>query len=251
MITRGGARRRPRSVRAPRTCPAPRRSGRHERTYFTEALRDYLLNRSDILGDTYEERYTRLHRGGLRIHTTLDPILQAQAERAPQRAARQRRRASTPRSRRSTRQDRRDPGDGRRAGVRGRPERGQPGAGAEPDRVEHQVVHPVGGAPGRGQPRKTSSMARIRAVLPNVGNPDEPFFEIRGGGQRWYRHAPQPHRPLDQLCVRPHVADRRSQSDGRHGVPDGCEPVPLPRPAARANASRSSRSRRSRPAPTR
>lgn len=51
-------------------------------TYFTEALRDYLLNRSDILGDTYEERYTRLHRGGLRIHTTLDPVVQAQAEAA-------------------------------------------------------------------------------------------------------------------------------------------------------------------------
>ena len=51
-----------------------------ERTYFTEALRDYLLNRSDILGETYEERYTRLHRGGLLIHTTLDPNLQAQAE---------------------------------------------------------------------------------------------------------------------------------------------------------------------------
>lgn len=52
------------------------------RTYFTEALRDYLLNRSDILGDDYQERYTRLHRGGLRIHTTLDPLLQARAERA-------------------------------------------------------------------------------------------------------------------------------------------------------------------------
>jgi penicillin-binding protein 1A len=52
------------------------------RTYFTEALRDYLLNRSDILGDTYEERYTRLHRGGLRIQTTLDPFLQARAEEA-------------------------------------------------------------------------------------------------------------------------------------------------------------------------
>lgn len=52
------------------------------RTYYTEALRDYLLNRSDILGDTYEERYTLLHRGGLSIHTTLDPDLQAEAERA-------------------------------------------------------------------------------------------------------------------------------------------------------------------------
>lgn len=52
------------------------------RTYYTEALRDFLLNRSDILGDTYQERYTRLYRGGLHIHTTLDPALQRQAERA-------------------------------------------------------------------------------------------------------------------------------------------------------------------------
>ena len=51
-----------------------------ERTYYTEAVRDYLLNRSDILGDTYEDRYTQLYRGGLVIHTTLDPGLQAQAE---------------------------------------------------------------------------------------------------------------------------------------------------------------------------
>jgi penicillin-binding protein 1A len=52
------------------------------RTYYTEALRDYLLNRSDILGDTYQERYTRLYRGGLHIHTTLDPALQRRAEAA-------------------------------------------------------------------------------------------------------------------------------------------------------------------------
>ena len=42
-----------------------------ERTYYTEALRDYLLNRSDILGDTYQERYTRLYRGGLQILSAL------------------------------------------------------------------------------------------------------------------------------------------------------------------------------------
>jgi penicillin-binding protein 1A len=52
------------------------------RTYYTEALRDYLLNRSDILGDTYQERYNRLFRGGLRIHTTLDSNLQVLAEQA-------------------------------------------------------------------------------------------------------------------------------------------------------------------------
>ena len=48
-----------------------------QRTYFSEALRDYLLNRSDVLGATYEERYNQLFRGGLRIHTTLDANLQA------------------------------------------------------------------------------------------------------------------------------------------------------------------------------
>ena len=52
------------------------------RTYFTETVRDLLLNRSDILGDTYQERYSRLFRGGLRIYTTLDPYLQVQAEAA-------------------------------------------------------------------------------------------------------------------------------------------------------------------------
>ena len=51
-----------------------------EPTYYSEALRDYLLNRSTILGDTYEERYTRLYRGGLSIQTTLDPFIQARAE---------------------------------------------------------------------------------------------------------------------------------------------------------------------------
>jgi membrane peptidoglycan carboxypeptidase len=52
----------------------------HTRTYYTEALRDFLLNKSDILGATYEERYSALFRGGLRIHTTFDPYLQQQAE---------------------------------------------------------------------------------------------------------------------------------------------------------------------------
>ncbi|MFK7918891.1 MAG: transglycosylase domain-containing protein [Ilumatobacter sp.] len=53
-----------------------------QRTYYTEALRDYLLNRSDILGATYEQRYNLLFRGGLQIHTTFNPDMQAAAERA-------------------------------------------------------------------------------------------------------------------------------------------------------------------------
>lgn len=54
----------------------------YTRTYYTEALRDILLNRSTILGQTYEERYTALYRGGLRIHTTYDPFVQSFAENA-------------------------------------------------------------------------------------------------------------------------------------------------------------------------
>ncbi len=54
----------------------------YSRSYFTEALRDYLLNISDILGDTYEQRYNQLFRGGLRIHTTLKPGMQVAAETA-------------------------------------------------------------------------------------------------------------------------------------------------------------------------
>jgi penicillin-binding protein 1A len=51
-------------------------------TYFTSALRDYLLEQSDILGGTPQERYNALYRGGLQIYTTLDPRLQALAEEA-------------------------------------------------------------------------------------------------------------------------------------------------------------------------
>lgn len=51
-------------------------------TYFTIALRDYLLNRSNILGATEQERANVLYRGGLQIHTTLDPAMQEHAENA-------------------------------------------------------------------------------------------------------------------------------------------------------------------------
>ena len=51
-------------------------------TYYTIALRDYLLNRSNILGATEQERANVLYRGGLQIHTTLDPAMQEHAENA-------------------------------------------------------------------------------------------------------------------------------------------------------------------------
>ena len=52
------------------------------RTYFTEEVKDYLLNRSTALGATYQERYNKLFRGGLKIYTTLDKSAQAYAEAA-------------------------------------------------------------------------------------------------------------------------------------------------------------------------
>lgn len=51
-------------------------------TYFTEALREYLLERSNILGDTEQARANLLYRGGLSIYTTFDPLLQVHAEAA-------------------------------------------------------------------------------------------------------------------------------------------------------------------------
>jgi len=52
------------------------------RSYFSEAVKDYLLNKSDVLGASYQERYNALFRGGLRIHTTLDADYQVAAEAA-------------------------------------------------------------------------------------------------------------------------------------------------------------------------
>ena len=60
------------------------------RTYYTEALTDYLLRRSDVLcyagyqraDCSYDEREAALYRGGLEIHTTLTPYLQTKAEEA-------------------------------------------------------------------------------------------------------------------------------------------------------------------------
>ncbi|MEY4175215.1 MAG: hypothetical protein RI900_2380 [Actinomycetota bacterium] len=51
-------------------------------TYYTTALRDYLLTKSNLLGATEQERANLLYRGGLQIHTTLDPVMQEHAEKA-------------------------------------------------------------------------------------------------------------------------------------------------------------------------
>ena len=52
------------------------------RTYFTEMVRDFLLNKSTILGATYRDRFNALYRGGITVTTTLDASAQAKAEKA-------------------------------------------------------------------------------------------------------------------------------------------------------------------------
>ncbi len=46
------------------------------RTHFTEAVKEYLLHRSTILGETEQERFNALFRGGLKVYTTQDPNMQ-------------------------------------------------------------------------------------------------------------------------------------------------------------------------------
>jgi penicillin-binding protein 1A len=66
------------------TFPLPERAQRtpelpSARTHFTNEVKDFLLNRSTILGETYEARFNALFRGGLAIYTTLDPNIQQMA----------------------------------------------------------------------------------------------------------------------------------------------------------------------------
>jgi penicillin-binding protein 1A len=51
-------------------------------TYFTAEIRRLLLNKTDILGKDYAERYERLFRGGLKVYTTYDDAIQKLAEQA-------------------------------------------------------------------------------------------------------------------------------------------------------------------------
>ncbi len=53
---------------------------RYAAPHFVDAVKDWLLHRSDALGTTTAERREALLRGGLRIDTTIDLNLQAQAE---------------------------------------------------------------------------------------------------------------------------------------------------------------------------
>ena len=174
-----------------------------ERTYFTEALRDYLLNRSDILGDTYEERYTRLHPRRPAHPHHARPVPPGPGRGGPQRTARQHgrdRRRARPRS--TSRPGR----SGRWSAARGSsPARTRStwrSRRARPVRASSCSSSPP--RCRRARPPTTSSTARIRAGCPNEGEPGRAVLRDPRRRQRWHRHAAQPHRPVDQLRVRPH-----------------------------------------------
>ena len=50
--------------------------------YYVNQVKDYLLDSSNALGGTYDERYAALFEGGLKVVTNLDPTMQAVAEQA-------------------------------------------------------------------------------------------------------------------------------------------------------------------------
>ena len=199
------------------------------RTYFTEALTDYLLRRSNILGDTYEERQAALYRGGLRIHTTLTPYLQTKAEEArdvlPATATRLRRRDRVPRH-----PDRCDRGDGRRLpdSCPARTRSTWRSRRARPGRARRCSSSPP---PCRRAPRPTtSSTGAARACCRTLATPSDPF-EISDAVEPRTRHPAGDDVALDQLRLRPAGPDRRPAPGGQHDVPDGRVTVPLPRPA--------------------
>ncbi len=225
------------------------------RSYFTEAVKDYLLNDSTILGATYQERYNKLFRGGLRIYTTEDLYLEAFARDAhdqilPANAARLRRRAGQPEH-----QDRRHRGDARRSGLR--PEPGQPHPAGPPDRVGVQVRHPDGGPRhGRAAQRPHQRPGAVRA--PQPGRPEAPLRDRqqrREGGQPRRRPADGADLVVDQLRLRPPGPGRGPQPGGRlrpqarHQGP--AEQLPLARHRQQRDLARSTWRRPSRRWPTR
>ena len=196
------------------------------RTYFTEALRDYLLNRTSLLGSTFQQREAALYRGGLEIHTTLIPRFQQLAENA---------RDLLPET-----------------------QQGFDAAMVSLDTSSGAVVAMVGGrgfVPGENEvnmalaPRQTGSSQKIfilaaalqagaspedvidgtrPCVLPNPGDPTQPF-EISDAASRATRLAPGDDLVLDQLRLRTPRPDRRPQPCRQHDVHDGQVAVPLRR----------------------
>jgi membrane peptidoglycan carboxypeptidase len=149
-----------------------------ERTYFTEALRDYLLNQSDLLGATPEERYNLLFRGGLRIHTTLKPNMQVAAERAQ---------AELPNSSEGFEAalvsvDSTSGAIRAMVGGRGFTSDNQVNMALAPRQTGSSIKFFIlAAAIQAGAQAGDTIDGRRDCKLPNVGDPNEPIFEIKGG----------------------------------------------------------------------
>ena len=237
--------------RCPSGCSTIARARRARRTYYTEALRDYLLNRSNILGDDLRGA---LHQRCTAAACASTPRSTRSSRRRPRRPATccpTPRRASTPRSSRST------PKTGAiRAMVGGRgfvPGEREVNMAlrAPPDRVEHQAVHPRRGAAGGAQPDDIIDGADAVHAR-RTRRPDEPF--VINGRRRAGRPTRSPQmtwRSINCAYV------RLAQIVGLNRVVDttyrmAAVAVPVPGPAGRATRDADlSRSSASRPAPTR
>ena len=188
-------------------------------TYYTEALQDYLLNRSNFLGDE-QERANLLYRGGLQIHTTFDPNLQALAEQArdvlPDNAHGFDAAMVTLDT--TTGAIRAMVGG---SGFQPRVARGQHGARSAPDRIEHQDLHPGRGATGRRQPNDLID-GTAPCTLPDPNDPEEAVRPVNDAtSQAGSGRSSQHDVVVDQLRLRPPVADRRAAPRRRHHVPHG------------------------------
>ena len=200
------------------------------RTYFTEALRDYLLNRTDILGDTYQERYNQLFRGGLRIHTTLDANMQALAEQARNELP------DTPSTGIDASFDASivslDSTSGAiRVMVGGRgfvPNEREVNMALSPRQTGSSVKMFILAAAVQAGAQQNDVLDGTTAVC--AAEPGQRGRAVHHHRRRQPRgrHAAGAHDPLDQLCVRPSVADRRAQPGGRHDLSDGGVALPLP-----------------------
>ena len=147
--------------------------GRYAYPYFVDYVKEWFLA-NPAFGETREDRYRLLFTGGLRIHTTIDPAVQAAA------AARGRFGALLP-GRPLGRRDRPRPAQGlrprdgrrRRARLLGRPRAGRVNLATAAGGTGRQIglgvqaVRAGGGARERHLPRRRCSPRRRRSSSPS------------------------------------------------------------------------------------
>jgi penicillin-binding protein 1A len=154
----------------------------NERTYFTETVRDHLLNKSEILGETYEERYNQLFRGGLRIHTTQNRSLQQIAEEARNVLP------DTAQGFDSAIVSLDSTSGAVRAMVGGRgfkPNENEVNMALAPRQTGSSIkLFILAAALQAGAQSGDLLDGQVGCILPNPGDPAEPFFQINGGPSR-------------------------------------------------------------------